>query len=671
MSGTNARSYNQGLCSRRPCKTKTGECILSDQCCFEIGETSNVDFTCSDSISSHQGHVIVTCYCQPCSQLHAEVSGNVVSSRRNEPVVLATVLVGGEVVTFTNQEGAFSFETLTPTNELKLIFQETKHRELEKTITVHPSLIHKLEIVLEYIEVVEYRPKMETGFDTTLASNVTIETYGVNGFLHFPPNAFTYTDSDDLYHGSGKVLHSIYCTDKWPSFSTPALNNLIYVDSKGAEFSIQSFMIGTLSVVGEEGDYLKLQIGSPIIVTTSLRIESNINSAQLNWMHLFSYSQKRQRWLDHGKMAMIYDASTEMRPGNRGSYYWVTLQGKLRDLDPLWVVGYPLRLSCWVKTQVFQSSGLQEEMVGVEMQLRQSDDLVGRGSFYQHSTPTLLGVGACLKSICNLGGVLRPTPHEDTVKYEAVTPSIINGIIMGNKDEIMIYTVEKQNIGINGKHPFYPSEEACMQFSGSRSGHFRFVTKARNRYLTHPGILLTRPTVEQNEDEDDERLIEGFCYLKVAILDCAEYSDIKAVSYGNRGNVRSVAFEIASTLGGMATTKNTCTGDGMNQLKASCVDFTCGTSVHVSAQSRMERRHTKSCRYWSSTSSIPWTIPPSHNLTSFNFIDEGVGYNHGHGIYYALTKEVALMKCYSGSHDEPSNIMDPYRGAAVTFTCLS
>ena len=630
---------------------------MSNQCCFGVGQTADVEFTCFNSLSPRHGHVIITCTCQPCTQLHAEVKGKVFSSLENKPVVLAAILVGNEVVTFTDQDGSFSFETLTPTNELTLIFQEARHRELEKTIAVRPSLVHKLTVVLEYIEMIDHERKMEAGFDTALVSSETRDTYGIDGFLHFPPDTFSYPGTDDTYRGSGQVLHSVYCTDKWPTFSTPALSHLVYVDSKGAEFSIQSVVLGSLSVVGEGGEYLELQFGAPIVLTVSLRIDANIPSAQMNWLHLFSYSSDNSRWMDHGKMTIIRDTSSE----RKGSFYWVTLQGKLRQLGPLWIVGYPQRLTCWVKVQIFQSGGLREEVTGVEIQLQQSDTLIGRGSFYQHSTATLPGTGACLKSVCNLGGILYPISDSGET-FEAVTPSIANGIIMGNKDQIMIYTVDKQNIGIRGKHPFYPSEEACLQHSGTRSGHFRFVIHSQNQYQTQPTIMLTQSA--------SEKQIHEFCYLKVAILDCAAYSDVKVVSYRPAGNIQSVAFEIASTLGSVVP-KDTCKGDGVTQLKASCVDFTCGSSVHVSAQSRMERRHTKSCRYWSSTSSIPWIIPPSHNLTSFQFDDWGTGYKQGHGIYHALSKELALMKCYSGSHDEPSNTMDPYKGAAVTFTCLS
>ena len=668
VAGTGAHTYNQGLCSRRPCHTDSGACAISDVCCFEVSETAAVHFTCSDSHSPNQGHVIVTCRCQPCSQLRAEVSGEVVSSLGGDPVVLATILTGGEVVTFTDQTGSFSFETLTPSSSLTLIIQEARHRELERNVTVHPSLIHNMKVVLEHIEAIEQIDKMEAGFNVPLTTNDVVENYGVDGFLHFPPDAFVSLESEDSYHGSGKVLLSLYCTDKWPNFAMKALSNLVYVDSRGAEFSIQSVVIGTLSVVGEGGEKLNLQVGAPIVVTTSLRIDSNIASVHVSSLHLFSYSHFNKRWLDHGRMSIVKDTSTDK---DLGLFYWVTLQGKLRQIHQLWVVGYPLRLSCWVKVQAFQSNGLREEITGVDIQLQQSDNLIGRGSFYQHSAPTHLGVGACLKSVCSLGGVLSPGQGSE-VELEAVTPSISNGIIMGSKDEIMIYTVDKQNIGISGKHPFYPSEEACMQHSGVRSGHFRFVTRSQTHLLTRPTILLTESSNTAEEGELEKSGVSGFCYLKVAVLDCAAYSDVKAVSYDSRGKITSVSFEVASVLGGEAAAeKDSCAGGaGVTRIKASCVDFTCGAQVHISAQSRMEQRQTKSCRYWSSTASIPWTIPPSHNLTSFHFTDEGTGYSQGHGVYHALTKELALMKCYSGSHKEPSNTLDPYRGVAVTFTCI-
>ena len=630
---------------------------------------ATVDFVCSDTSIPNRGHVIVMCHCQLCSQLHAQVRGKVFSSFQREPVILAAVVVGSEIATFTDQDGSFWFETLTTSSELTLIFQETRHRELEKVIQVRPSLTHELTVVLQYIEHRDCIHKLEAGFDVALASESNTETYGIDGFLHFPPDAFTYSGTD-TYRGAGNVLHSLYCTDKWPSFSEPALDHMVYVDSRGAEFSIQSLVIGSLTVVGDGGERLSLKVGAPIVVTVSLRFDTNVPSSHLNILHLFSHSPEKSRWLDHGKMSIVQDSSNEGEV--RESNYWVTLQGKLRDLDPLWIVGYPQRLTCWVKTQVFHSTRSHEEIERVEINLRQSDDRIGRGSFYQHATRTRREVGACMKSVCSLGGILSPSA-DSGMDFAAVTPSIVNGIIMGRKDHIMIYTIEKQNIGINGRHPFYPSETACLQHRGARSGHFRFVTSSHGQVLTRPTIMLTQAAASQEEQERAHGA--EFCYLKVAILDCAAYSDVKVFSYGPTGDIRSVQFEIASVLGGESP-HDTCSDSNIvTQLKASCVNFTCGSSVHVSAQSRMERRQSKLCRYWSSASSIPSTVPASHDLTSFHFVDPGTHHGNsgggGHGIYRSFSSELALMKCYSGSDKEPSNTMDPNRGAAVTFTCLS
>ena len=656
VAGTHTHTYNQGLCSRRPCHTGEGVCAGSQQCCFEVGEMASVDLACSDS-TSHKGSVIVRCRCQPCSQLRAEIKGKVLSSLSHKPVVLAAVVVGNEIASFTDHEGSFTFEVVTTSSNLTLLFQEARHREMETAITVHPSLTHELTVILEYVESVVSLSNVHLGFDVLLASNSTIDTHGVNGFLHFPPEALIYPDTEEVYYGSGKMLHSLYHTEKWPDFSSPALNNLIYVDSKGAEFSIQCLVIGSLQAVGEKGEALDLRIGAPIVVSVSLRFDANVKKSRVGTLHLFSYSMASSRWMDRGRMTVVGDTSDEDEGGN----FWVTLQGKIRKLDPLWAVGYPLRISCWVKTRVFHKSGTQQEVGGVEINLQQSDDRIGRGSFYQFTAETMAGTGACMKSVCSLGGILRPSPRT-TASFEAVTPSIVNGIIMGSRESIMIYTIDKQHIGISGRHPFYPSQEACMQQLGARSGHFRFVTNSVVQFSLRPSILLTRTT------EEIKRHTDYYCYLKVAIFDCAAYSDVKVLSYGPKGEILSMQFEIASSLGG-ALPEDTCGKAGLVQLKASCVNYTCGSSVHVTTQSRVRWKPAKECRYWSSTSSIPWLIPASHNLTSFQFVDPGTHYDHG--IYRSVSRELALMKCFSGSQDEPSNIMDPYRGAAVTFTCLN
>ena len=164
VAGTNARSYNQGQCSRKHCRTATGECSQSWKCCYEVDQISLVKFACADSDNFLQGSVIVMCRCQVCDKLHARIRGQVLSSLDRKPVVLATIVIGSEIATFTDQGGRLFFELTSSNREVTLLFQEARHQQLEMTINIHPSLAHELTIILEYIKFVEPVCKIHQGF---------------------------------------------------------------------------------------------------------------------------------------------------------------------------------------------------------------------------------------------------------------------------------------------------------------------------------------------------------------------------------------------------------------------------------------------------------------------------------------------------------------------------
>ena len=139
---------------------------------------------------------------------------------------------------------------------------------------------------------------------------------------------------------------------------------------------------------------------------------------------------------------------------------------------------------------------------------------------------------------------------------------------------------------------------------------------------------------------------EKYCFLKVAVYNCALFADVKVLSYSTTSERKllSMNVEIATS----HATIDSCLTSQIAQLRASCVEFACGSDVHVTVQSRHGQTETKDCRYWSSSSSIPWNRP-CHNLTSFQ----------------------QVTRCYLGDSEEPGSMIDPYRGTAVTFTCQS
>ena len=132
--------------------------------------------------------------------------GNVVTN----PVVLATIMIGSEIATFTDQGGRFFFDLTTSNHEVTLLFQEARHQQLEMTINIHPSLAHELTVILEYIQFVESVDKIHQGFGVSLASNVTEEEYGIKALLKFPPGSLVNPESNEVYYGPGQVLHSLY-----------------------------------------------------------------------------------------------------------------------------------------------------------------------------------------------------------------------------------------------------------------------------------------------------------------------------------------------------------------------------------------------------------------------------------------------------------------------------
>ena len=277
--------------------------------------------------------------------------------------------------------------------------------------------------------------KVHQGFGVSLTSNVTEEEYGIKALLRFPPGSLVNLESNEVYYGPGQVLHSLYTVANKPQFTMPAMQQMIYRDSQGAEFSIQAYVIGSLKVVDENGRPLALRSGTPLPLTMSLKFETRVKSSSVLNLHLFAYSESKSRWLDHGRLQLMSIDQLEDEIGS-----WVRFQGKLRELNPYWAVGFPVRVMYYIKSRVFHNHHYLE-LVGLSSNLEQSDDKLGRATYYQHSAKTSPGVGACLRGLCSVGGMITISAESNAV-INVIPPCIQNGIIMGNKDQIVFYTTQ-------------------------------------------------------------------------------------------------------------------------------------------------------------------------------------------------------------------------------------
>ena len=615
----------------------------------------------------------MACWCQLCNKLQAEIRGQVLSSLDHKPIVLVAIMIADEIATFTDQGGHFYFQLTTSNRKVTLLFQESMHRQVELTVDIQHVSSPEIIVVMEHIETIQKISRLQDGFFVQLNDQEIIRTYGVNVSLSMVPNSLVTRHTFNSYFGSGHMLHSLYHTGVKPEFTSAGLRQMIYRDSKGAEFTIQSFLIGSLELVDDMGHPLALKQGRVLTLSISLKFEGPILREQLSNIHLFTFVNSESRWLDFGKLAIVSITSSSDK-----LEIWVTFIGKLRILGSLWAIGLPVRVSCYVKTRVFQSETGQE-LLGQTVSVEQSEQTLKRPTYYHYSAPTTAGNGACLKSVCALGGLISLNDINSGADYtvsEATPPNVSTGVVMGNKDQIMFYLLDKSQMGVSGETPYYLTEEACLQSIQAKTGYFEFTQNSSLLSIVIPSLL---PPLHQLEVIGNSDIPKEYCFVKVAIYDCALYSDIKALSYNSEDHSilismhSDMAVPSSAEKSRQAMTGHACQSHSVAQLRASCVEYTCGSEVHVTVTSRQSidtamNLEPKSCRYWSSNSNVPWSLHPSSNMKVFHFVDKDEKYDNG--LYRSSSsRDLALMQCKSGDIEEPSNSIDPYRGAAVTFTC--
>lgn len=623
----------------------------------------------------------MTCECQPCEKLHAYIRGRVFSSHAHRPVVLAAVLLGAEIVAFTDENGKFFFKLTTVKGEVSLLIREVRHRQVEVELNLRSSLTPDIAVTMEYIEDVLVVDKLQQGFHMELGNKATSEMTGINASVSVPPRSLLGPKSYEVYQGPGHVLHSLYHMDSRPEFNSAAIQSMVYRDSKGVDFSIQSHISGSLRVVGETGKSLSLKQGSYALISVDLRFDDVVESSQIEGLHIFTYPDSSSHWMDNGKV--MIDSVQQSIYSTR-----VMLHAKLRKSNLFWAIGFPSRITCYIKSKISHLA-TKQELVGIAVQLEQSMFNLDRPSFYLASAKSVAGEGVCLKAVCGLGGLLyiKDTAVGEEVKRLALTPSTDHSVIMGNHDQVMFYDVDMALVTGDTRTPYYPTLEECIASRphGNQeldSGHFEFLV---NISLPSPSPQLLRiPSVilpvlnESKASFDPLALDDEYCYIKVGVYDCSQYTNIQVLSFSpiNHTHLLSMFSETLPPSTEVQLDEGKCPDTSVMQLRAACVRYTCGSDVHVSMswlpgqdyKSSSDDSAQQSCRYWSSNSGLTDRMHLSNSMTSFHLVDRGSEYG-GRGLYRAFGKDLVLLQCQSGDVNKPAKIMDHRNGMAVTFIC--
>lgn len=679
ISNNHAHSYNQGQCSRRPCQTDSGPCNYFWRCCYEVGQVSTVPFVCSDSARDLLGSMIVTCECQPCEKLHAYIRGRVLSSNAHDPVMLAAVLLRNEIVAFTDESGRFFFELSTVEGEVNLLFQEVRHRQVSVDVNLRTSLTPDIAVTMEYIKHVEVVDRLQAGFHTELGTLATSEQTGINASIAVPRRALLSPKSYEVYEGPGYVLHSLYHMDSRPEFTSAAIQSMVYRDSKGADFSIQSHITGSMQVVGETGEAMNLKQGSYITLTVAISFDRLVESSQVEGLHIFTYPDRGNRWVDNGKVAI--DMVQQSQYSTR-----VLLHAKLRDSNLVWTVGFPSRITCYIKSRVYHML-TNQEIVDMSVQLEQSMINLDRPSFYLASAKTLPGEGVCLQAVCELGGLvyIMDTAVGEEVSRVALTPSTRHGVIMGDGDQVMFYDVQRPLITSDSSTPYYPSEVECSAThpAEGKTGYFEFLVNISLPKLANSFSFLPL-LASDSEASPSPSTHTGTCYIKVGVYDCSQDVTIQVLSYSSTNHTHLLSM-LSETLPGdheRFSDGGPCQDSNLMHLRSACLKYTCGADLHVSAvtwsptgqNERLSSRSSRSaeqeggCRYWSSHSALSSRMHLGDAMASFHLQDRTSEHVSGDGLYLDLSEELALQRCQAGNNKHPFK-MDQSNGVAVTFIC--
>ena len=569
--------------------------------------------------------------------------------------MLASVLIDKEVVAVTDSNGRFLFEMSDIGNrELSLVIQEAHHHQLELAIPFSLAFLatgHNVTVIMEYIAGLTDYSQLQLGFSQPLSSVDTTIQEAFQVVLTAPANLFVDPHSQSLYTGGGQVLDAVY--HGFPVFTSHALQQPIYRDSRGAEFAIFSLVCGAVSVISEQGRELAMRKRAHLIITITIQkhpsLEKRRGVQEAEKLHFFSFSMKDHQWVDRGKVVHIGRNTSHM-----------TVEARLHTLNSLWSVAVPVRVSCHVRVKATSSSSPFSSSSSTSAQplrllISQNLNIMGLSSIHQQMVAVRTDSVACFQAVCNLGGRMQPDVQGASFILES--PSVDYAIVfISGGGQLLFYCNDKSYITSLGTTPYYPTLRECITSSPTSTGQFNLLT-------TLPSFLSTRPTLLSFPSTSSLSLSTGqFCYIKVAVLSCALLTEVRVTSE------QSVHSSIQLVLN--PSGRDLCREHAVVQQAATCLSYSCGTIVQVSVQQKREMKKKRKC--------LPWSVAPSlasiTRLTPLQpflqLLDTANLHNtHKSGLYSSSSKPLAMMRCMSGCPHHPSISLDASVGVAVTFVC--
>uniref|UniRef100_UPI00358F343A cartilage intermediate layer protein 1 isoform X2 n=1 Tax=Myxine glutinosa TaxID=7769 RepID=UPI00358F343A len=698
---SNSAFVDVGWCPSQPC-TNNRHFILN---CHD-GVTSCCGVTkMKEKLIQCKGYtlptkVITECGCKKCTQAKIIVRGHAVAEDNGEALRFGKILMGDERIGMTGYKGTFNLQVPPKTKRLVLTFVD----RLGIFVTTTKVLPFNKNGGSIFHEIKMQRKKPPVEIDSSVTNTLTLndmDKANPMGQIEIPANAF-YRTNGKLYNGTVQASVTFLDPRNMSSIAA-ASSDLNFVNDEGDLFPLRTY--GMFSVdFKEETTQESLDVGKVNVYLDAAQVTMPEHRGA---MKLWSLNPVTGIWEEEGDLRM-----GKVRRNKREARTFLIGNMEIRERR-LFNLDVPEARRCFVKMRAFRSDRFipTEQVQGVVISLINMEPQPGFSAnprAWGRFDSVITGPnGACLPAFCDLR---QPDAYTAFVTaniggedLEAVPSSPkLNPNMVGveqpylgklayrrtdHDDPRQKKTAFKINLAkpnpnspeeSNGPIYAYSSLKQCEEAPFS-DNHFRFFRVEEDRYQFNTVPFNENDLTTWTEDYLSwwpKPMEFRACYIKLKIL----ASEQVMVRSRNLGGTHS---ETVGKLYGIRDVRSIQSTPKEN-ISAACLEFKCSgllfdeneidrTMVEILPQGDCRRQSINSLLQEYLINHPPLTINnETHLFKMFAPLDP---LGHNYGIYTMtdqdpkLAKEIALGRCFEGSSDSASRVMNPDNGVGVTFSC--
>ena len=298
MKTTGGQIVDVGECKPVPClKNDTSfysSCREPSFCCGP-GEAKNVLVDCG-SVMSFNVSKVTHCSCGSCIEKVTIIQGIVVGGLEETPVRYGDIIYDGNIVSYTDVKGRFSFEIPGNASRVAVTFTDSYYKEFEERtkiflVSTGSSEFHKITLKQILIPILFNARQQQ---DISLRSDPKIESFAD---LELPEESFL-TEDGSVFRGNAKAIVSV--TDSRNlSDVLSAPGDFTTTDEEGEEEILETFGMMKMKFEDENGKQLAMSKPMKVYLDPE-KLNIRVQDSPSVPMKLYWLDEKTQRWREAG-----------------------------------------------------------------------------------------------------------------------------------------------------------------------------------------------------------------------------------------------------------------------------------------------------------------------------------------------------------------------------------